>query len=59
MKKEYEVTKTVNGFIIKFTHEPQSYSDENKRVAYTLEEVVEIIGKDVRKKGKKTPHHDL
>ena len=49
MKKEYEITKTRNGFIIIFKHEDKYYSDENTRVALTLQQIIRILKEDVEK----------
>ncbi len=48
MKKEYIVTKTSNGFIVRFGHLDNSYREENLRVALTLEEVTKIIKDDLK-----------
>ncbi len=50
MKKEYVVTKTLNGFIIRFSHRDKSYDEANMAVATTLEDVAKIIKSDLEEK---------
>lgn len=45
--KSYEITPTPNGYIVRFVHEDKSYNDGNKRVAVTLNGVVELIKVDL------------
>ena len=47
MTKEYEISKTQNGFIIRFDHLAKSYEEENQFVALDLESTIEIIKKDL------------
>lgn len=45
--KVYEIVPTPNGYIVMFKHEDKYYNDDRKRVAHNLEDVVEIIKKDL------------
>jgi len=45
--RTYEVHKTSNGFIVRFSHKDRSYDDINKAVAKNLKEVVEVIQADL------------
>ena len=59
MKKEYEIVKTQNGFIISFKHTDNYFNDENKYVAKTLQEIVKIISKDITFKEPKSESDKL
>mgnify|MGYP001598004996 CR=1 FL=1 len=46
-KKEYKILPAKNGFIVRFDHLPEPYEAKNQYVAYTTDEIVQIIKADL------------